>query len=83
MSHPMSVGAYEPGMVFNPTEAAIAPNGDIYIVDGYGSQFVLRYDQHGKFISRFGGKEGVPAEERLNNAHGIAIDTRKARTKPP
>jgi DNA-binding beta-propeller fold protein YncE len=81
ISHPMSVGAYEPGMVFNPTETAIAPNGDIYVVDGYGSQFVLRYDARGKFIQRFGGKDGVPAEERLNNAHGIAIDTRAGTDK--
>ena len=77
ISHPMSVGAYEPGMVFNPTETAIAPNGDIYVVDGYGSNYVLRYDHNGRYISRFGGKDGVPAEERLNNAHGITIDLRQ------
>ncbi len=81
ISHPMSVGAYEPNMVFNPTETAIAPNGDIYIVDGYGSQFVLRYDAKGKFISRFGGKDGVPETERLNNAHGVAIDLRAGADK--
>ncbi|MEI6873486.1 MAG: hypothetical protein WCL08_14505, partial [Verrucomicrobiota bacterium] len=68
ISHPMSVGAYEPGMQFNPTETTIAPNGDIYVVDGYGSQFVLRYDAQGRFLQRFGGKDGVPQEERLNNA---------------
>ena len=73
ISHPMTVGAYEPDMFFNPTEVAIGPNGDIYIVDGYGSNYVLRYDARGKFISRFGGKDGVPANERLNNAHGIAV----------
>ena len=81
ISHPMSVGAYEPGMFFNPTETAIAPNGDIYVVDGYGSNFVLRYDARGRFISRFGGKDGVPAEQRLNNAHGIAIDLRQGAGK--
>lgn len=81
ISHPMTVGAYEPDMFFNPTEVAIAPNGDIYIVDGYGSNYVLRYDARGKFISRFGGKDGVPAEERLNNAHGIAVDTRAGADK--
>jgi hypothetical protein len=81
ISHPMSVGAYEPEMVFNPTETAVAPNGDIYIADGYGSQFVLRYDRNGKFIQRFGGKEGVPMEQRLNNAHGVAIDTRAGADK--
>lgn len=77
ISHPMSVGAYEPDMVFNPTETAIAPNGDIYVVDGYGSNYVLRYDARGRFIARFGGKDGVPETERLNNAHGIAIDLRQ------
>lgn len=76
LSHPMTVGAYEPDMVFNPTETAIAPNGDIYVADGYGSNFVLRYDRNGKFISRFGGKDGVPEAERLSNAHGVAIDLR-------
>lgn len=81
ISHPMSVGAYEPDMFFNPTETAIAPNGDIYIADCYGSNFVLRYDSRGKFISRFGGKDGVPANERLNSAHGIAIDTRAGADK--
>ncbi|MEO6246524.1 MAG: 6-bladed beta-propeller, partial [Opitutaceae bacterium] len=76
LSHPMTVGAYEPGMPFNPTESAIAPDGDIYVVDGYGSDYVLRYDHNGKFIARFGGKKDVPAEQRLNNAHGIAVDLR-------
>ena len=81
LSHPMSVGAYEPGMNFNPTETAIAPNGDIYVVDGYGSNYVLRYDHRGKFLGRFGGKEGVPTEQRLNNAHGIAVDLRQGPEK--
>ena len=81
ISHPMSVGAYEPEIFFNPTETAVAPNGDIYIADGYGSQFVLRYDRNGKFIQRFGGKDGVPVEQRLNNAHGVAIDTRAGADK--
>jgi peptidylglycine monooxygenase len=77
ISHPMAVGAYEPDWNFNPTEVAIGPNGDIYVVDGYGSNYVLRYDANGQFISRFGGKEGVPKKERLNNAHGIALDARQ------
>ncbi len=78
LSHPMSVGAYEPDMPFNPTETAVAPNGDLYIADGYGSQFVLQYDAQGRFIRRFGGKgDDIPADQRLNNAHGVAIDLRQ------
>jgi peptidylglycine monooxygenase len=63
------------------TNCDVAPNGDIYVVDGYGSNYVLRYDRNGQFLSRFGGKEGVPEGERLNNAHGIAIDTRQGADK--
>ena len=81
ISHPMSVGAYKPNMVFNPTETAIAPNGDIYVVDGYGSNYILRYDRNGQFISKFGGKDGVPKDEQLNNAHGITIDLRNGADK--
>ncbi len=81
ISHPMSVGAYEPSMVFNPTESTVAPNGDIFIIDGYGSNYILRYDHNGKFIARFGGKDGVPETERLNNAHGITIDLRDGADK--
>jgi hypothetical protein len=80
ISHPMSVGAYEPDMFFNPTETAIAPNGDIYVADGYGSNFVLRYDARGKFIQKFGGKDG-PADQRINNGHGVAIDLRAGADK--
>lgn len=80
ISHPMAVGAYEPDMVFNPTETAIAPSGDIYVADGYGSNFVLRYDARGKFIQKFGGKEG-PADRRINNGHGVAIDLRSGADK--
>lgn len=40
---------------YRPTETVITANGDIYIVDGYGSQLVLQYDGQGKFIRSFGG----------------------------
>lgn len=81
ISHPMSVGAYEPSMPFHPTETAIAPNGDIYIADGYGSDFILRYDRNGRFLSRFGGKQDVPRDQRLDNAHGVAVDLRRGADK--
>lgn len=59
---------------FVPTEVAVMENGDFYIADGYGSQYILHYDKGGKLLSYFGGKgEG---DEKLDNAHGITIDTR-------
>lgn len=76
IGHPMSVGAYTPEMKFQPTETAVAPNGDIYIADGYGSDYVLQYDQRGQFIRKFGGHDNEDKNYNLQNAHGIALDNR-------
>ena len=70
-------GAYKETEEYRPTETAVAPNGDIYVADGYGSQFVLRFDREGKFISKFGGKSTQPVNPgKFMQAHGVAIDTR-------
>jgi hypothetical protein len=61
---------------FSPTNLAIAPNGDIYVGDGYGSSFINQYDSKGKYIRTFGGK-GTEAG-KLDCPHGIIIDTRGA-----
>jgi len=34
-----------------------APNGDIYVGDGYGSSYVNQYNQKAEFIRTFGGWE--------------------------
>ena len=33
---------------YNPTNVAFAPNGDIYVGDGYGSYYVNQYNSHGR-----------------------------------
>ncbi|MCX8512029.1 MAG: hypothetical protein ORN83_09725, partial [Chthoniobacteraceae bacterium] len=49
----------------------------IYVADGYGSQFVLRFDAGGKFVGKFGGKSTQPSNPgRFMQAHGVAIDRR-------
>ncbi len=78
ISHPMNVGAYTPDMKFQPTETAVAPNGDIYVADGYGSDYILQYDEHGKFIRKFGGHNNADKNYNLQSAHGIAFDHRDA-----
>ncbi len=59
---------------YSPTNLAIAPNGDIYIGDGYGSSYINQYDSEGKYIRTFGGK-GKEAGQ-LDCPHGIAVDYR-------
>jgi hypothetical protein len=51
----------------------VAPNGDIYVTDGYASDFIHRFDRTGKYLSSFGGKA---APYSFNTLHKLAIDTR-------
>ena len=57
-----------------PTNVAVAPNGDIYVADGYGSFYINQYDGRGRYIRTFGGLGSEAGQ--LNNPHGIWMDTR-------
>ena len=57
----------------NLTGIAVAPNGDIYVTDGYGLDFIHRFDKGGKYLATFGGK-GAPWN--FDQCHKIAIDPR-------
>ncbi|MEC3906544.1 6-bladed beta-propeller [Tamlana sp. 2201CG12-4] len=74
LPNPKTIGVYNKNNNYSPTETAIAPNGDIYVADGYGSDWILQFNKDGEFIRKFGGK-GYE-DEQLNNAHGVAIDDR-------
>src|SRR5436190_9976132 len=61
---------------FVPTFTAFGPNGDFYVTDGYGSNYVHRYNMKGEYISTFGGTGSADGE--LKCPHGIWCDTRDA-----
>ena len=71
---PSSIGAYEPSMAYRPTETAIGPNGDIYVADGYGSQFILQFSAKGEYIRKFGGTGNT--DDQFSTAHGVCVDRR-------
>ncbi|MEZ4774613.1 MAG: twin-arginine translocation signal domain-containing protein [Bacteroidia bacterium] len=74
IGHPKEIGEYKDTDPFKPTETAIGPNGDIYVADGYGSQWILQYSATGEFIRKFGGKGD--GESQFETAHGVCIDSR-------
>lgn len=74
LPHPKDIGVYEADWRYHPTETAIGPNGDIYVADGYGSQWILQFDQGGTFIRKFGGPGD--AEHQFSTAHGVTLDAR-------
>jgi len=68
----------------SPTDVAVAPNGDIYIVDGYGSQRVSRFDKNFKHIKTMGERTEKSAfgpnapHGTFNTCHGVWINTVKS-----
>ncbi len=60
----------------NPTDVAVGVNGDIYIVDGYGSQRVSRFDQNFKHLQTFGTRG--KGQDQFNTCHGVWVSTLNA-----
>src|SRR3954468_2075233 len=59
---------------FHPTAIAVAPNGDIFLSDGYASDHIFKFDKTGKFLKYFG-SQGDKLKQ-FHTAHGMVLDTR-------
>lgn len=59
---------------FNPTAITVAPNGDIFLSNGYASNHIFKYDKTGKYLLHFGSKGNEL--KQFNTAHGMTLDTR-------
>ena len=55
-----------------PTDIAFAPNGDLYVSDGYGSARVAKYTRDGKFLLQWGKRGKGPGEFGL--PHNLVVD---------
>src|SRR5262249_61359804 len=51
----------------------VAPNGDLYVADGYASDYIHRFDRTGKYLTSFRGKK---APYNFHTLHQLASDTR-------
>jgi hypothetical protein len=75
IDYPKESGVYAHPAKFKPTETAVNPaNGDIFVVDGYGSNYVIQYDAKGRYIRHWGGSGD--ADGQFNCCHGVVVDTR-------
>jgi sugar lactone lactonase YvrE len=62
--------------LFNqPNHVAIAPNGDIYVSDGYQNARVVHFSGNGQFVRIIGGVKGSQPGQ-LQLPHGVALDSR-------
>ena len=55
-----------------PTDVAVARDGDIYVTDGYGNSRVMRFSRDGKLLTQWGSKGSGPGEFDL--PHAVVLD---------
>ncbi|WP_278472810.1 hypothetical protein [Gimesia maris] len=73
LTYPKSTGKYASEKEYRPAWTLHLPNGDFFVLDGYGKDYIMRYNRDGKLLHYFGGPEGGIAHW---GPHGGVIDTR-------
>ncbi len=76
VERPKEIAGYTSNDQFKPTETALLPNGDFYVADGYGKNYIIHYNAKGEYLSHFGGTG--QDDTTFNCCHGITLDTRDA-----
>lgn len=71
---PMESGKYNDANQYNPTAVAVGPDGRVYVVDGYGQNWVHVYDAEQNYVKSFGGRGS--GDGQFVTCHGIAVDPR-------
>jgi hypothetical protein len=60
---------------YTPTNVAVAPSGDVYFADGYGSWFIHHLDKNGNYKRTFGGPNDDDTKATIH-PHGLYVDVR-------
>ena len=55
-----------------PTDIAVAPDGTLFVTDGYGNSRVMKFSRDGKFLTQWGAKGKGPGEFDL--PHSVVLD---------
>ncbi len=74
---PEKSGLYKAKEEFRPTGITVAPNGDVYVTDGYGLNYIHHYSGNGEYQNSWGGKSTTAKEDgKFATPHKITIDRR-------
>jgi hypothetical protein len=66
-------GMYKDAKEYVPTALDVAPNGDVYVVDGYGRNWLHRFSAKGDYVQSWNGTEGAGP---FREPHGVGLDLR-------
>lgn len=77
MGYPEMSSVYTKADEFNPTNVVALRDGTIFVADGYGKNYIHKFDRDRKYVKSFGGPGGNPAEDgKFHRCHGLAVDNR-------
>jgi DNA-binding beta-propeller fold protein YncE len=57
-----------------PTDVGFAPNGDLYVTDGYANARVVKFSHDGKYLVEWGSRGSGPGQFEL--PHNVVVDAR-------
>lgn len=72
----IEASGYRDEQGFRPTNVATAPDGTVFVADGYGLSYIHRFDSSGRYLGSFGGPGSGCGQ--LSCPHGLMVDTRGA-----
>jgi hypothetical protein len=89
MHAPFASGLYKKASEFRPSTLAIAPNGHLYVADGYGKFYIHHFDEKLRWVRSFGGsRELMDKNKNVETAsgstiwpHAISIDLRAGKPR--
>lgn len=73
---PEETGGYKKPEEYVPTNVAIAPDGTVFVADGYGRNYLHIYHPDGTYLRTFGGSGKIPGHTSC--PHGLMVDRRGA-----
>lgn len=76
IGYPEMAGVYKNKGEYKPTGVAIAPNGDVYVGDGYGKSWLHQWNAKGEYVRSWDGTEREGG--RFSTPHGVCMDLRGA-----
>jgi len=73
---PEETGGYKNPDEYVPTNVANAPDGTLFVADGYGRNYIHIYKPDGTYVRTFGGSG--KNSTHMSTPHGLMVDTRGA-----
>lgn len=74
LGFPEASGLYKNPGQFKPTSIAVAPDGNLFVADGYGQSVIHKFDKDRNYLKTFGGADA--GSNRFRTCHGVLVDPR-------